>query len=99
MSRIIKKSYDRKDITGAQIRAARALIRWTADDLAKEADLGVATIRRAEATDGPLQMTVSNMAAVRRTLEAVGIEFTFGDDGLLGVHLRRMNSSGSPDHA
>jgi transcriptional regulator with XRE-family HTH domain len=87
-----KKSYDRRDITSAQIRAARALIRWTAEDLARKADLGVATIRRAEATDGPLQMTVSNLAAVRRTLEAAGIEFIFEDYGGLGVRLRRINS-------
>jgi hypothetical protein len=87
-----KKSYDLKDITSAQIRAARALIRWTAEDLASKADLGVATIRRAEATDGPLQMTVANLAAVRRTLEAAGIEFIFEDDGALGVRLRRIKS-------
>jgi hypothetical protein len=54
--------------------------------------LGVATIRRAEATDGPLQMTVSNLAAVRRTLEAAGVEFIFEDDGALGVRLRRITS-------
>jgi hypothetical protein len=87
-----KKSYDFKDITSAQIRAARALIRWTAEDLAREANLGIATIRRAEATDGPLQMTVSNLAAVRRTLEAAGIEFIFNDDGGLGVHVRRIST-------
>jgi transcriptional regulator with XRE-family HTH domain len=86
------KSYDRKDITSAQIRAARALIRWSAEDLARKADLGVATIRRAEATDGPLQMTVSNLAAVRRTFEAAGIEFIFENDGALGVRLRSINS-------
>jgi hypothetical protein len=85
-----KKSYELKDITSAQIRAARALIRWTAEDLARKANLGVATIRRAEATDGPLQMTVSNLAAVRRTLEAAGIEFNFEVDGALGVRLRRI---------
>src|ERR1700738_3370432 len=84
-----KNSYDRKDITSAQIRAARALIRGTAEDLARRASLGVATIRRAEATDGPLQMTVSNLAAVRRTLRAAGIEFTFEEDGAFGVLLRK----------
>jgi hypothetical protein len=67
------------------------MIRWTAEDLARKADLGVATIRRAEATDGPLQMTVSNLAAVRRTLEGVGIEFIFEDDGALGVRLRKKS--------
>jgi transcriptional regulator with XRE-family HTH domain len=92
-SMVNKKSHDRKDITSAQIRAARALIRWTAEDLAREADLGVATIRRAEATDGPLQITVSNLAAVRRTLESAGIDFIFEDDGGLGVRLRRTNNA------
>ena len=86
---INKSSYGRKDITSAQIRAARAMIRWTAEDLARKAQLGVATIRRAEATDGPLQMTVSNLAAVRRTLERTGIEFIFEADGALGVRLRK----------
>jgi hypothetical protein len=85
-----KKSYEQKDITSAQIRAARALIRWTAEDLAAKAKLGVATIRRAEATDGGLQMTVANLAAVRRTLEAAGVEFIFEADGVLGVRLRPM---------
>jgi hypothetical protein len=37
----------RARITGSQIRAARALIRWTAEDLAGESKVGIATIRRA----------------------------------------------------
>jgi len=86
---IDKSSYDHRGITGAQIRAARALIRWTAADLASNADLGVATIRRAETTDGLPLMTVSNLAAVRRTLEGAGIEFIFKEDGALGVCLRQ----------
>ena len=84
-----KKSYDSKNITSAQIRAARALIRWTAEDQAKEAVLGVATIRRAESADGPLPMTASNLAAVRRTLEGAGIEFIFANGGGEGVRLRK----------
>jgi transcriptional regulator with XRE-family HTH domain len=87
-----KKSYERKTITGAQIRAARALIGWSAYDLAGRASLGVATIRRAEATDGPLTMTVSNLAAVRRTLKTAGVDFIFDADGGLGVSLRRSKS-------
>ena len=84
-----RKSDDRKNITSAQIRAARALIRWTAEDLATEAALGVATIRRAESADGPLQMTASNLAAVRRTLETAGVEFIFENGGGQGVRLRK----------
>jgi transcriptional regulator with XRE-family HTH domain len=84
-----KKSYDIKNITSAQIRAARALIRWTAEDLAREAVLGVATIRRAESADGPPQLTASNLVAVRRTLEAAGVEFIFANGGGEGVRLRK----------
>jgi len=82
-------SNDGRSIKSVQIRGARAMLRWTAEDLARRADLGVATIRRAEATDGPLQMTVANLAAVRRTLEGAGIEFIFKEDGALGVCLRK----------
>jgi hypothetical protein len=40
-----------------QIRAARALLRWRAQDLAGEASVGIATIRRAELTDSETSMT------------------------------------------
>jgi hypothetical protein len=33
------------------------------------------------------QMTLSNLAAVRRTLEGAGIKFIFEEDGALGVCL------------
>ena len=62
-------------ITGAQLRAARALIRWRAEDLADAAKIGVATVRRAEGQDGPLSMTAANEAAIRRALEDAGVLF------------------------
>ena len=83
------KSPDRKFITGAQMRAARALIRWSAEDLAREAMLGVATVRRAEAGDGPVQMTAANAAAIARALEAAGIEFIAGNGNGPGVRFRK----------
>ena len=69
------QSDDLKTITGAQIRAARALLKLTAEDLAKAALVGVATIRRAEGTDGDPSMTAANNLAVKRYLEAAGIVF------------------------
>ena len=57
------------------MRAARALIRWTALDLARASKVGVATIRRAEVIDGEIPVTLANEAAIRRTLESAGIEF------------------------
>lgn len=66
-------------ITGGQIRAARAFLRWTADDLAKAAKVGVMTVRRAERVDGIPNMLVNNMLAIQNALEEAGIEFTSDD--------------------
>ena len=78
-----------KALTSAQIRAARALIRWRAEDLARESAVGVATIRRAELVDEETSMTVANNMAVRRALEAAGIEFIEENGGGPGVRLRK----------
>jgi hypothetical protein len=75
-------------LTSAQIRAGRALIRWSAANLAREARLGLATIRRAELADGHTSMTVANEIAVRRALEAAGVEFIDENGGGPGVRLR-----------
>src|SRR5262245_13170280 len=64
-----------KPLTSAQMRAARALIRWSAEDLARETALSITTIRRAELTDEETSMTTANNLAVRRALEAAGVEF------------------------
>ena len=61
------------------MRAARAFLRWSADDLAKTSNVGVATIRRAEAEDGVPNLLVNNMEAIRRALEEAGIEFLNGN--------------------
>jgi hypothetical protein len=79
-----------KALTSAQIRAARALIRWSAAKLAREANLGLATIRRAEVADSGTSMTVANDLAVRRALEAAGVAFIDEDAGFgPGVRLRK----------
>jgi len=72
-----------------QIRAARSLLRWSAEDLAKEAALGLATIRRAENTEDETSLTTANDLAVRRTLEAAGVEFIDENGGGPGVRLRK----------
>ena len=76
-------------LTSAQIRAGRALIRWSAEDLAREAKLGLATIRRAEIAEERTSMTTANDIAVRRALEAAGVEFIDENGGGPGVRLRK----------
>ena len=78
-----------KSLTSAQIRAARALVRWSAEDLAKEAALGLATIRRAENADAETSMTNANDLAVRRALESAGVEFIDENGGGAGVRLKK----------
>jgi hypothetical protein len=78
-----------KPLTSAQIRAGRALLRWSAEDLARESTLGVTTIRRAELAEGKTSMTTANDSAVRRTLEAAGVEFIDENGGGPGVRLKK----------
>jgi ribosome-binding protein aMBF1 (putative translation factor) len=82
-----------KALTSAQIRAARALLRWSAEDLARKSTLGVTTIRRAELTEGETSLTTANDLAVRRTLEAAGVEFIDENGGGPGVRLRQRSRS------
>ena len=81
-----------KPLTSAQIRAARALLRWSAEDLARESTLGVTTIRRAELTEDQTSMTVANDLAVRRALEGAGVEFIDENGGGPGVRLRKRQA-------
>ena len=78
-----------KPLTSAQIRAARGLIRWSAEDLAREAALGLATIRRAEKTEMQTSLTTANDRAVRDALERAGVEFIDENGGGPGVRLRK----------
>ena len=64
-----------KGLRSFQIRAARALLRWSADDLARESALGLNTIKRAELAEDETSLTQANDLAVRRALEAAGVIF------------------------
>jgi transcriptional regulator with XRE-family HTH domain len=74
---------------GAQIRAARALLRWSAEDLAQAAALGANTVRRAEVVEGATSLTAANDRAIRQALENAGIEFIDENGGGAGVRLRK----------
>jgi hypothetical protein len=78
-----------KPLVSDQIRAARALLRWSAEDLARESAVSVATIRRAELTDKETLMNAANDLAIRHALEAAGIEFIDENGGGPGVRLKK----------
>jgi hypothetical protein len=87
----MKSSRKGKSLTSPQIRAARGLLRWSAEDLAREAALGLATIRRAEGAENETSMTLANDLAVRRALESAGVEFIDENGGGPGVRLRKRH--------
>jgi len=78
-------------ITGAQIRAARALLGWSASDLAEKSGVSHSSIQRAEAIDGISTMRATNLFALQRALEDGGVIFIGAGDnrsGGDGVRLR-----------
>ena len=76
-------------LAAAQIRAARALLKWSAVDLARQSHLGVNTVRRAEVADERTSLTAANELAIRTALEAAGVEFIEENGGGPGVRLRK----------
>ena len=79
----------KRPLTSSEIRAARALIRWTAEDLSLRSAVSLRTIRRAELAEYETAMTSANDLAVRHALESAGVEFIEENGGGPGVRLRR----------
>ena len=71
----------------AQIRAARSLLDWRQDDLARAADVGITTIRRIEAQPGPVMGYVSTVLRIQAAFEEAGVQFTEDESGGIGVRL------------
>lgn len=62
-------------ITAPQIRAARAFLDWSQDELAKKSKVSAPTIKRIE-TKGPDSSALSTVMAIKEALEKAGITFT-----------------------
>jgi DNA-binding XRE family transcriptional regulator len=75
-----------------QIKAARALLDWSQEQLATEADVSVPTIKRLEAQDGPLGGRSETNIKIRAALETAGVEFINENGGGPGVRLRKRIS-------
>ncbi len=57
------------EITAAQVRAARAMVKWTQQDLARASGVSLPTIKRMEARDGPIRGITDNVVKIQRALE------------------------------
>ena len=77
-------------ITGSQIRAARAIIKITAQELAEKAQVGLMTVRRAESFDDTIPtINKPNLTAIQSALETAGIIFIAENGEGPGVRLRK----------
>ncbi|TCP41259.1 helix-turn-helix domain-containing protein [Rhodovulum marinum] len=74
-------------LTGRQIRAARGALNWSVQELADRTGVGTATIVRYEVAEGVPKSRKGNLAAIRRALEAAGIEFIGAPDDRPGLRI------------
>src|SRR5205823_67637 len=75
-----------------QIKAARALLAWSQEQLAAAAEVSIPTIKRLEAQDGPLGGRNETGLKIRSALESAGVEFIEENGGGPGVRLRKRHS-------
>jgi transcriptional regulator with XRE-family HTH domain len=82
-------------LQASQIRAARALLGWRQDDLARASGVGPATIRRIEILRGSIKGNVSTQLKIQQAFERAGIRFISADTaGGIGVRLHPARPKG-----
>ena len=72
-------------ITSDQIRAARALLRWSGKELAEKSGIGFSTLMRLEDLQGVPGTQVKTLDAIKKSFEAAGIEFIGTPESGAGV--------------
>jgi len=76
-------------ISSSQVRAAKALLRWSGEDLASKSGVSLSTIRRVEASEGiPESQNVKTLMLIKKALEEGGVEFIGSPEDRPGVRLR-----------
>lgn len=79
-------------VSGEQIQAARALLRWSQQELSERADVPVPTLKRVEGMRGTVRGTYETVTKIVGALRAAGIVFTNG--GEPGVKLKARPAEG-----
>jgi transcriptional regulator with XRE-family HTH domain len=76
-------------ISSSQVRAAKALLRWSGEELANMSGISLSTIRRVEGADGiPEAQNIKTIMAIKKALEDAGVEFIGSPDDRPGVRLK-----------
>lgn len=75
-------------LTGSQIRAARALLNWSGEDLAKKIGLARHTIMNLEKSDGVPPSRTQTILDIKTAFEDAGIEFIGSPENGAGVRFK-----------
>jgi predicted transcriptional regulator len=72
-----------------QVKAARALLGWSQDDLAKHSGVSAPTVKRLEAAEGDIGGRAETGEALVTALQDAGVEFISENGGGAGVRLTK----------
>ncbi|WP_422028861.1 helix-turn-helix transcriptional regulator [Roseovarius sp.] len=82
-------------VSTEQVKAARALLRWSQNELARASGVSVPTIKRLEAQIGLIGGRTETSVAICSALEAAGIQFFNENEDAAGVSLRKVKNEES----
>jgi predicted transcriptional regulator len=74
-------------VSGSHLRAARALLGWTQEELSRKGKVALGTVKRMEGFDGPVSARTDTLRRIVAVFERAGIEFL--NDGRPGVRLNK----------
>ena len=72
-------------ITSGQIRAARALLKWTGKELAEASGVAFSTLMRLETGEGVPGAQAKTLETIQKAFEEAGIEFIGTPENGAGV--------------
>jgi len=78
-----------RQVSTRQIKAARALVGWSQENLTAAAGVSLPTLKRVEAVDGPLGGSADTRAKLIAALSRAGVIFIDENDQGAGVRLRK----------
>ncbi len=78
-----------KILSVRQMKAARALLAWSQEDLAFASGVSEPTIARLESTDGPIGGRAETGEKLVSAMEKAGIEFIAENGGGAGVRMKK----------
>src|SRR5262249_45195902 len=81
-----------------QLKAARALVGWSQEELASAARVSLPTIKRLESAEGWLAGRQTTTQKIRVALEKTGLEFIDENGGGPGVRLRKSQRDKKPKY-